>query len=222
MKNNEKSKPTKKKILTYYLVTGACLLVIAAIVVGVVFAVKSNKVGDVIDKPNNDTPNITNPDDGNNGGNTNKPNDDNPTVDTSSKYELIVPVKDANVIKAHVFGYDQTMDWYRLHEGMDFAAAAGTQVFAAVDGRIKEISTSDVLYGATITIEHENGVTTVYKFVEPAEGMKVGDSVNRGEVIATIAAANGVENKDGDHLHFEVYKDGKIADPDDYLELTSK
>lgn len=40
MKNKQKTQPTKKRIFTYYLILAACLLVIAAITVGVVFAVK--------------------------------------------------------------------------------------------------------------------------------------------------------------------------------------
>ena len=42
MKNQEKNVSTKKKILTYYLILAACLLVIAAITVGVIFAVRAN------------------------------------------------------------------------------------------------------------------------------------------------------------------------------------
>lgn len=210
MKNKEKSKPTKKKILITYLSVAACLLIAAAVTVGVVFGIKNKLPDNVIENPP-----VTDPDD-------NEPDDKPPAVDTSTQYEFIMPVKDANVSLGQAFGYDKTMDWYRLHCGMDFSATAGSQVLAAVDGKVTEVSKSDLLYGAVITIEHANGVKTVYKFVEPAETLKAGDKVNRGDVIATVAAATGVENKDGDHLHFEIYKDNKLADPDDYLEVNPK
>lgn len=214
--NTQKTKPTKKKILTYYLILAACLLVIAGITVGVVFAVRGTSVTPpAIDKGNDDkdpseptTP--TNPDD---------PDD---PVDTSSKYEFIVPVKDVNLTQAHVFGYDKTLDRYCLHEGMDFALAAGSEVLAAVDGTVKSVVKSDELYGGVITIEHADGVTTVYRFVDPAENLKEGDAVSRGSAIGTIAAATGVENEEGDHLHFEVYKNNVMQDPDDYLNIISK
>lgn len=196
MKDKEKIYPSKKKILLYYLILAACILVAAAITVGVVFAVRGNK-------------NIT----------IEKPDD---PVDTSSKYEFITPVKDVELLKAHVFAYDKTMDWYCLHEGMDFIAKAGTEVFAAVDGEIANIETNDELYGSVITIKHENGVTTVYKFVTPVEGLKKGDTVNRGDVIAKVASFKGVEHEDGDHLHFEVYKNDEVVDPDEYLFIVSK
>lgn len=196
MKNNEKTYPSKKRILLYYLILAACILVAAAITVGVVFAVMGNK-NSTIDKPEE-------------------------PVDTSTKYEFITPVRDVELLKAHVFAYDKTMDWYCLHTGMDFIAAAGTEVLAAVDGVVADIKTDDDFYGATITINHENGVTTVYKLVTPVKGLKAGDEVNRGDVIATVASFKGLENEDGDHLHFEVYKDNEVVDPDDYLFIVSK
>ena len=217
MKNTEKNKPTKKKILMYYLILAACLLVIAGITVGVIFAVRANNPVNppMIDNGDGNKPNENNP---------NKPGDgdDNKPVDTSTQYEFIVPVKTVNLAQAHVFGYDKTLDRYRLHQGMDFACAAGTEVLAAVDGTVKSISNRDELYGAVITIEHANGVTTVYKFVDPSETLKVGAKISRESVIGTVAKATGVENADGDHLHFEVYKNNIMQDPDDYLNIISK
>lgn len=211
MKNKQKTQPTKKRIFTYYLILAACLLVIAAITVGVVFAVRP---------VSNDTPTID----------TGKPDDtkppvkdpDEPTVDTSSKYEFIAPVKDVVVSQANVFWHNQTLDIYQLHEGMDFKCDAGTEVLAAVDGTVTAVYTADRLYGAVIEIEHADGVKTVYKFVDPDENLKAGAAVNRGDVIGKVAAATGTENADGDHLHFEVYKNNKIQDPDVYLKLLSK
>ena len=217
MKNTEKNKPTKKKILMYYLILAACLLVIAGITAGVIFAVRNNGITNPpsIDEGNKPS----NPDDGNN---DNKDPDDNDHVDTSTQYEFIVPVKDVNLSQAHIFGYDKTLDRYCLHEGMDFKCAEGTEVLAAVDGTVKSVSVRDELYGAVITIEHADNVTTGYKFINPVENLKAGDKVSRGDVIGKVAKATGVENADGDHLHFEVLKNNVMQDPDDYLDIISK
>ena len=213
MKNKQKTQPTKKRIFTYYLILAACLLVIAAITVGVVFAVKPvNSDNPTIDSGTTDD---TNPP-------VKDPDDEEPTVDTSSKYELIAPVKSVVVSQAHVFWHNQTLDIYHLHEGMDFKCAAGTDVLAAVDGTVTRVYTDHRLYGATVEIDHADGVKTVYKFIEPNESLKAGATVNRGDVIGKVAAATGVENADGDHLHFEVYKNSKPQDPDVYLKLLSK
>lgn len=221
MKDNATTKPTKKKRLVFWLVLAACLLIVAAITVGVIFAVNGNGQNPVIDnqvqdKDNDDT---KTPDTGNN---DDDDDDDTPSVDTSSQYEFIVPIREVNLMKSHEFGYNRTMDWYCLHEAMDFSAPAGTEVLAAVDGTVKSVVKDDPLDYAVITIEHANGITTVYKFVEPAENLAAGSKVSRGQIIGAVAVASGVENADGEHLHFEVYKDGKIADPDDYLNITSK
>ncbi len=191
--------------------------VIAGITAGVIFAVRNNGITNPpsIDEGNKPS----NPDDGNN---DNKDPDDNDHVDTSTQYEFIVPVKDVNLSQAHIFGYDKTLDRYRLHEGMDFKCAEGTEVLAAVDGTVKSVSVRDELYGAVITIEHADNVTTVYKFINPVENLKAGDKVSRGDVIGKVAKATGVENADGDHLHFEVLKNNVMQDPDDYLDIISK
>ena len=114
MKNKQKTQPTKKRIFTYYLILAACLLVIAAITVGVVFAVKPvNSDNPTIDSGTTDD---TNPP-------VKDPDDEEPTVDTSSKYELIAPVKSVVVSQAHVFWHNQTLDIYHLHEGMDLQSS---------------------------------------------------------------------------------------------------
>lgn len=210
MKNKQKTQPTKKRILMYYLILAACLLVIAAVTVGVVFGVRAN----------NNLPSINVPNEPNNPDKPDKP--DEPVVDTSTKYEFIVPVQTVNVTQTHVLWHNKTLNIFRLHNGMDFGANAGTEVYAAVDGTVKSVNINDRLYGAVIEIEHADGVRTVYKFVEPVSTLKAGDTVNRGDVIATVATATGVENADGEHLHFEVYKNNTAQDPDLYLNIISK
>ena len=52
--------------------------------------------------------------------------------------------------------------------------------------------------------------------------MKVGDSVEKGQVIATVAEPTGNEYKDGAHLHFEITANGVQVDPTTYLTLEEK
>ncbi|MBD5584470.1 MAG: M23 family metallopeptidase [Clostridia bacterium] len=214
MKNKQKTKPTKKRILMYYLILAVCLLVIASITVGIVFGTRNNS-GDITIDAGQNTPDDKNPDD------DKKPDDGN-VVDTNSKYEFITPLKSVTVSQAYVFWGDNTLLRFCLHKGMDFSAPAGTEVYATVDGTVTGVYTNDRRYGGYIEIEHADGVKTVYKYVDPAENLKAGDTVNRGDLIAKVATATGSENKEGDHLHFEVYKNNKMQDPDTYLKLISK
>lgn len=220
MSENTTKQPTKKKKLLFWLTLAACLLIIAAIVVGIVFGVRGNRNLTIDNNPPAE--------DGDNSGDEgNNPPDDGgddngDSVDTSSQYEFISPIEDVSLIKVHEFAYDRTMDWYRLHQAMDFGAPAGTEVMAAVDGTVISIVENDMLDYAVVKISHANDLTTVYKFIDPAEGLKVGQKVSRGQVIGTVAVASGGENADGEHLHFEVYKGSECVDPDDYLNLTTK
>lgn len=224
MNENATAKPTKKKKLLFWLTIAACILIAAAIAVGIIFGVRGSASNPTVDSGTNQGDNKpTPPDDGKDkDGDDGDDKEDDPTVDTSTQYEFIPPVETITLIKAHEFGYDKTMDWYRLHQAMDFGAPAGTNVLAAVDGTVVSVVTDDKLDYAVIEIEHANNIKTVYKFVDPAESLKVGQKVSRGQVIGTVAVASGRENADGEHLHFEVFEAGKIVDPDDYLHISSK
>lgn len=213
MKDTE-TKSTKKKKLLFWLTLSASLLTAAAIAVGIVFAVRGNRNNLTIDNTPSDK-------EENKGDGENPPKEDD-IVDTSTMYEFISPIESVNLIKAHEFCYDRTMDWYRLHQAMDFSAEAGTNVLSAVDGTITSIIERDTLDYAVVKISHAGDISTVYKFIDPAAGLKVGQTVKRGQVIGTVAPANGSENADGAHLHFEVFKSGELADPDDYLNINSK
>ena len=150
---------------------------------------------------------------------------DNPTQDEpvgTLPEGMVVPVAAATVLNDYGFYHNKTLNIYYEHEGLDFTAAAGTEVLAAEDGVVESIYKEDILLGTEIVIDHGNGLKTVYRFVTEAEGLKVGDEVEKGEVIATIAEANGNEYKDGAHLHFEILQDGKNVDPALHLTLEEK
>ena len=149
-------------------------------------------------------------------GNTN----DEPVVNTPEG--MISPVATATLGSDYGFYHNQTLNIYCEHVGVDFTAAAGTQVLAADDGTIESIYKDDVLLGTEIVINHGNGLKTVYRFVTEADGIKVGDKVQRGDVIATIAEASGEEYKEGAHLHFEVLQNDKHVDPATHLTLEEK
>ncbi len=209
----------KKKIITYALTLGACLLLIAAVTVTVIFALKSDDNfeldagDDVIDSGDDDDS-----DDNTDGGDDTDGDDE----DVSSAYQFIAPVAEVDVTCDYTFAYNKTLDCYEFHTGLDMAAEAGTEVMACVDGTVESITVGDILDGTRIVLSHADGVKTSYYFIDAAEGLEVGDSVKRGDVIGTVAEPAGSEYKDGAHLHFEVTKNGEIADPNDYLDIAEK
>jgi murein DD-endopeptidase MepM/ murein hydrolase activator NlpD len=110
-----------------------------------------------------------------------------------------------------------TRDW-RTHNGMDYAAAAGTEVWAAAEGTVYTIYTDDTL-GTTVVIRHDNGYMTTYASLAENVAVAVGDQVQLGQVIGYVGATALLETALGDHLHFSVSCDGVSIDPEDFFRL---
>lgn len=218
----KENKKSKKKILLTYLILAACLLVIAAITVTVVLTVNRNP--DLsIDNPNqNQTPDDdkNNDNDNQGGAGDDKPGDDTPTTTPETGYKI--PVDSAVVTTRYEFALNETIEQYRVHQGIDFEGSVGDSVFAVLDGTVTQVVTDSKIGENYVTISHADGVTSTYKYIEAKEGLKAGDSVKRGDVIGTIATASGYEMKQKDHLHFEMSVNGKSADPETYLDLVEK
>lgn len=225
--NEQQPKPKNKKLLTYYLILGACILIIAAVAIAVTLSLTLGKDDMTIDGGNDptidgddddDTPDDDTPTGGDNDGD----DDDDDADDTGTENTFLMPVTEVNAINSYGFYHNTTLDKYYLHTGIDFAGNAGDEVYATLGGTVESIVTDPILTGTTITIAHDNGLTTTYTFVDAAEGLEAGDRVERGDVIATVAEAMGQEYKDGAHLHFEVYLNGEAVDPETYLEISEK
>jgi murein DD-endopeptidase MepM/ murein hydrolase activator NlpD len=103
------------------------------------------------------------------------------------------------------FGYrrDPFSQQMKFHRGMDFAAAPGTPVRAAMDGRVSVVG-SNAVFGNYVLISHAVGYSTLYGHLLQAEA-KRGQYVTRGERIGVIGNTG---RSTGPHLHFEVRKSG--------------
>ena len=99
------------------------------------------------------------------------------------------------------------------HMGIDFALKSGSPVYASAGGYII-FSDYTVEDGKKIIIEHKDGFITVYKHCSSLL-KEERDHVFQGELIAL--SGNSGLNTTGPHLHFEIWKNGKIMDPKIYL-----
>lgn len=206
---------TMNKEKRFYLCTAmGCALALIAIVV---IAIAVTNTGDVNQGANSGAPIHSST----TGASSSQPdNSGAPVVNTPEG--MVLPVEAVSLVNDYGFYHNQTLNAYYEHVGLDFAAAAGTEVLVVEDGEIESIYKDDLLLGTEIVVNHGNGLKTVYRFVTETDGLKVGDKVTKGETIATIAEATGEEYKDGAHLHFEVLKDGANVDPAVYLPLEEK
>ena len=216
---SEQKKTNKRKILIRSLILAACILVIAAITVTIVLAANNwGRTSFQIDSGVNQPDNTDGDKPGDNPGDD-KDKDDKPT---SNPDEFVSPVSKVEISTGYDFGKDATLGHWHFHTGLDMMAEAGTSVVSCLDGTVEEIVVGDYLDGTSVTISHANGLKTVYTFIEVKDGLKKGDKITRGQVIGTVAEANGSEYLLGSHLHFEVFKNGEWADPTDYLSGTAK
>ncbi|AKA34979.1 MAG: M23 family peptidase [Muricauda sp.] len=108
-------------------------------------------------------------------------------------------------------GYD--MD--EKHYAVDITALKDSPVKAVADGTVIFAEwTSDT--GNVIIIEHSDNLISAYKHCGSLTKSQ-GDFVNAGEVIASVG--NTGELTTGPHLHFELWKDGKPINPQDYIDF---
>ena len=134
------------------------------------------------------------------------------------------PVLNGKITKgysANELQYNETLNVWELHQGLDFKVAAGTNVLAAFDGKVKSIKTN-LLDGTTIEIDHGEGLLTVYKSLDSKTVVNVGDVVKTGDVIGKASNTATAETSEEGEVHFEVWKDGNIVDPSNYLDVSSK
>lgn len=97
-----------------------------------------------------------------------------------------------------------------FHNGVDFDAPMGSPIVAAGDGEVIKIS-SESGYGKYVRVKHDFGYTTTYAHISgTAKGLKVGDRVSQGQVIAFIGST-GLST--GPHLYYELRMGDKYADP---------
>lgn len=207
---------SRKKVLYYVLIAVSVLLLAAAIVLTVYFT--TGAPNDIAETPGDNQGTLPG-DDETPGGDEDDDQEepDEPTGGETEQYVLPVAAESCSVEHNAIYA-NAAIGMYYRHSGVDFAADAGAEVYAMADGVVKSVSLSEQL-GNLITITHDDGLETTYRFVEPVETLDVGDTVAAGEVIAHVAEAYGTESHDGTHLHFEVTLDGEQEDPANYLDL---
>ena len=100
----------------------------------------------------------------------------------------------------------------RMHTGVDFAAPAGTKIYAWKAGKVIQASWSGS-YGNFIVIQHNDGTVSRYAHCSGYACSK-GDVVSKGQVIGYVGTTG---NSTGNHLHLEIKVNGNFVNPLNYL-----
>ncbi len=129
-----------------------------------------------------------------------------------SAMPAIQPVSNKDLKRLSSF-YGYRMDPFykvmKFHEGVDFSAPTGTEIYSTGDGKVIKIRKSKRAYGNSVLIDHGFGYETFYAHCEDIL-VKKGQKVKRGQVIATVGNTG---KSTAPHLHYEVKKSGKAINP---------
>ena len=138
---------------------------------------------------------------------------------TAGKLKTCLPVQ-GEVLSPYameVLSYNQTTRDWRIHNGIDLAAPAGTQVVAAADGEVYTVYEDDTM-GTTVVIRHPGGYTTRYCSLAVEVAVSAGQPVTMGQPIGAVGTTALMENALGDHVHFSVMKDDEPVDPMSFVQ----
>ena len=141
-----------------------------------------------------------------------------PTTPEKQKIKTSAPVSGETVYgyAMETLSYNQTTRDWRVHDGVDIAAEAGTKVCAAAAGQVYTVYEDDTM-GMTVVIRHEDGYVTCYSSLSEEVTVKAGDTVERGQTIGYVGNSALLENAIGDHVHFSVTCNDEPMDPAEFL-----
>jgi len=159
--------------------------------------------------------------------NINNMEPDIPVVSTDT--QIIRPYVDGNVkIVSDYYDYTATNeeqeksilyyeDTYMQNSGVDYALTDNKVAFDVVsilDGTVTSISDDDIL-GTIVEIKYSNDLIGVYQSMGEVF-VNVNDNVMQNTVIGKSGLSN-IGKDLGNHLHFELYYQGMVVNPEDYF-----
>lgn len=104
---------------------------------------------------------------------------------------------------------------YMQNSGVDYGMDGEFEVVSILDGDVIEVVDDDIM-GKTVKIKHSNDLISVYQSMGSVD-VKKDDKVTQGMVIGKSGEAN-VSPELGNHLHFELYYQGSVVNPQDYYD----
>ena len=147
-----------------------------------------------------------------------------PVINTTNK--MINPYTDKNVKIGKTYydykGEEKNQEnsitvhdnTYMQNTGIDFISDQIFDVVSVQDGTVINVK-EDNLLGKVVEIKHESGLISSYQSLSEIS-VKKGETITQGQIIGK-SGTNELDKESGNHLHFEIYKDGTSVNPENYL-----
>ena len=119
---------------------------------------------------------------------------------------------EANKQEESIVYYGNT---YMQNSGVDYGMNSEFEVVSILDGTVIEVLEDDIM-GKTVKIKHNNDLISVYQSMGSVD-VNVDDVVSQGMIIGKSGEAN-VSPELGNHLHFELYYQGSVVNPEKYYD----
>jgi murein DD-endopeptidase MepM/ murein hydrolase activator NlpD len=130
---------------------------------------------------------------------------------------LIYPLSFDKGIVTEEEGTDRTNadGSHTIHKGIDVADVIDTPIYAAHAGIVTESVSGSSTAGNFVVIQtKDRTIYTRYLHMDHPSELKVGQEVSPGDYIGPMGKTGDVT---GVHLHFEVYMNGQLQNPRDFI-----
>lgn len=125
-------------------------------------------------------------------------------------------MSDEEMQKDSIVNYENT---YIQNSGIDYIKNEMFQVISILDGTVISVNNNELL-GNTIEIQHDKNLISVYQSLSTVT-VKEGDSVVQGQVLGKSGMCK-INHDLGNHLHFELFKEGQVVNPEEYYNKNIK
>lgn len=114
--------------------------------------------------------------------------------------------------QSSILYYENT---YIQNTGINYKSDNAFDVISILSGEVIEVEEKELL-GKSVTIRHDNNLISVYQSLGEVSVQK-GDKVQTGQVIGKSGSC-ALITESKNNLHFELYVNGTVANPENYYD----
>lgn len=140
-------------------------------------------------------------------------NDTKPSTSAPSSSGWVCPVPYYTLTSPFGMRIHPISGKWKMHNGVDMAAAQGTPIYAAKSGKVTTASYQAGGAGYYVSINHGDGFSSVYMHMTHYI-VSPGQYVTAGQVIGYVGSTGG---STGPHLHFGISYNGSYVNPMNYI-----